>query len=332
MKKMKKKTAFAMAFALSAALLLTASYTAWNVADPVTTCARCHEINLSHQSWLTSAHASIACSDCHGTALSQGFRSLGEKARMLVVHFTTDKRSEDIRLNEQQVLAVADRCAACHRSEHAGWLAGGHGATYRDIFLDEVHNRAEKPYADCLRCHGMFYDASIDELMRLEGEASAFALRDARQGGKSAIPCLSCHQVHSPQNDTVRTALYVRTEKEHLPSGRLSPIAMHDKGRPVQAAEDATTRLCLQCHAPDAWHQAGSNDDRTPTGVHEGLACTACHAPHSNEAFASCDNCHPALSNCGLDVKRMDTSYRNPESPNNIHRISCTTCHEHPTQ
>jgi hypothetical protein len=324
----RNKTAFALAIALCAALLLAASYTAWNAAAPALTCARCHEINDSHRSWQASAHASIVCADCHGTALSEGFHSLGEKTRMLITHFTAGRRTDAIRLNERQALAVAARCAECHRSEHAGWLAGGHGTTYGDIFLDEAHNRMEKPYADCLRCHGMFYDASLDRLMSLEGDPSGFALRDARQAARPAIPCLSCHQMHSPSGDTLKTALYARAEKEHLPSALLAPIAMHDRGRAVQTAGDASSRLCLQCHAPDAWHQAGSRDDRTPTGVHEGLSCIACHAPHSNDASASCSHCHPALSNCGLDVKTMDTSYRNPESPNNIHHLSCTTCHE----
>ncbi|MDR1555408.1 MAG: NapC/NirT family cytochrome c [Tannerellaceae bacterium] len=326
--KKKKKTVLTIACMLSVALLLTASYTAWNLADPAFTCARCHEIKDSHTSWQSSAHAAIACTDCHGTALSEGFYSLSEKTRMLLTHLTTDKRNDDLRLNEQQVLALAGRCAECHRAEQAGWLAGGHGTTYQDIFLDETHNRSEKPYADCLRCHGMFYEASISELMSLEGEASAFALRDTKQASQPVIPCLSCHQMHSPQDDTLKTAFYVRAEKDYLPSGQLSKIEMYDKGRPVQTADDANTRLCLQCHSPNAWHQAGSSDDRTPTGVHEGLACTACHAPHSNDASASCSQCHPALSNCGLDVKTMDTSYRNPESPNNIHHISCTSCHE----
>jgi hypothetical protein len=61
--------------------------------------------------------------------------------------------------------------------------------------------------------------------------------------------------------------------------------------------------------------------------VHEGLSCGACHAPHSNDASGSCANCHPQLSNCGLAVDTMDTSYRNPASPHNIHFVACGDCH-----
>ena len=53
----------------------------------------------------------------------------------------------------------------------------------------------------------------------------------------------------------------------------------------------------------------GSGDDRTPVGVHEGLSCLACHLKHGQQTRASCANCHPRLSNCGLDVEKMDTTF-----------------------
>jgi hypothetical protein len=62
--------------------------------------------------------------------------------------------------------------------------------------------------------------------------------------------------------------------------------------------------------------------------VHEGLSCGACHAPHSNDASGSCANCHPQLSNCGLAVDTMETTFADPDSPNNIHFVACIDCHE----
>ena len=38
--------------------------------------------------------------------------------------------------------------------------------------------------------------------------------------------------------------------------------------------------------------------------------------------------CHPAISNCKLDVTKMNTSFKDPESPNNIHWVACTDCHK----
>ena len=58
------------------------------------------------------------------------------------------------------------------------------------------------------------------------------------------------------------------------------------------------------------------------------LICTACHDPHSNDARNSCASCHPAISNCKLDVATMNTSYADPKSKNNIHFVSCADCHQ----
>lgn len=85
--------------------------------------------------------------------------------------------------------------------------------------------------------------------------------------------------------------------------------------------------LCYQCHAPLASAQAGSGDDRTPMGVHEGIRCLACHQKHSQNTRQSCAECHPRLSNCGLDVEKMDTTFANPKSVHNIHTVKCLDCH-----
>jgi len=44
---------------------------------------------------------------------------------------------------------------------------------------------------------------------------------------------------------------------------------------------------------------------------------------------AACTTCHPRLSNCGLDVEKMDTTYANPASKHNVHWVKCVDCHTH---
>jgi hypothetical protein len=75
--------------------------------------------------------------------------------------------------------------------------------------------------------------------------------------------------------------------------------------------------------------QAGSGDDRTPMGVHEGLSCFSCHDGHNENARASCKTCHPQMSHCGLDVEKMDTTFASTTSAHNIHWVKCTDCHQH---
>jgi hypothetical protein len=156
------------------------------------------------------------------------------------------------------------------------------------------------------------------------------------------IPCLACHQVHVKATAVGRAkdepaagqgdrrgcvALYSRREKAHFAAVDLPLPRIHDHGRAVQVSPDPRQRLCVQCHAPDAFGQAHSGDDRTPLGIHEGLSCAACHASHSNDARASCSQCHPKFSHCGLDVTTMDTTFRARQSRHDIHTVGCADCH-----
>jgi len=103
--------------------------------------------------------------------------------------------------------------------------------------------------------------------------------------------------------------------------------AMKDGERPVKMSPDRRQVLCYQCHAPRAGMQVFSGDDRTPIGVHEGLSCQACHAKHGQSTRASCAGCHPRLSNCGIDVEKMDTTFKSPDSLHDVHRVACLDCH-----
>ena len=122
-------------------------------------------------------------------------------------------------------------------------------------------------------------------------------------------------------------ALYDRRESQHF-ALRLLPLPrMLESARVVRASPDQRQALCYQCHAPLASMQAGSGDDRTPLGVHEGLSCLACHQKHGQQTRASCAGCHPRLSNCGLDVEKMDTTFASIASKHNIHFVKCADCH-----
>jgi hypothetical protein len=103
--------------------------------------------------------------------------------------------------------------------------------------------------------------------------------------------------------------------------------AMLEGTRAVKTSPDRRQALCYQCHAPLATMQVGSGDDRTGLGVHEGISCLACHAQHGEQTRASCANCHPKMSNCGLDVEMMDTTFASTRSKHNVHWVKCQDCH-----
>jgi hypothetical protein len=328
-------------------LLFTGSYTGWNAARPENSCASCHEIHPSVGTWANSAHSEISCFKCHGTALENGWHSLSEKTQMVFTHLQNKPFPEDIRMSENQLLETMERCVQCHQNEYANWMASGHSATYTDIFLHEGHNSTEQLNYDCLRCHGMFYEKTTDDLVEPISTKGPWQLKDVEMADKPTMPCMACHEIHSTgspskrpdyaspnlifysramQNNSV--GFYARHEKMHFNLANLPhPIILNGKDT-VQTPSDPVYRLCVQCHAPSVWHQLGQGDDRTPAGVHEGLSCSACHAPHSNYQRNSCEKCHPGVSNCGIDVRTMNTTFLSPASPNDIHRVACTDCHD----
>ena len=320
-------------------------YYFWGTASPRSTCESCHEIESSSLTWAQSGHRDFLCKECHGTALSSGLHSLKEKGMMLVDHFT-GAGPERIALDEQQVLEMTGNCRRCHGAEYARWLSGGHSATYGAIFLNDKHNAAEQLNADCLRCHGMFYGGTIEDLVTPLSRKGPWNLPVSGKSGQSAIPCLTCHKIHREGSPAVPAEyaepgkifygrkgspspvlFYDRYEKIHIPAAALPVLKVSEGTRNVRVSDDPRERVCIQCHAPGAFHRAGTGDDRTPRGVHEGLSCLACHDNHSNDARGSCIHCHPAISNCALDVRTMNTTFAESRSPHNIHFVRCIDCH-----
>lgn len=321
-------------------------YTYWNSASPDKTCSSCHEIDKSVQSQAQSPHRNLHCKECHGTALSNGVHSMKEKGMMVVNHIK-DKQVENIKLNEEQLMEVLNNCNRCHSSEFAKWTSGGHSIDYQHVFLNAKHNSAEQINFDCLRCHGMFFEGTISNVVEPLNTTGPWKLKDGKRAAMPAIPCMACHQIHQKglplskpdysdpktifyrQNRTVsKPGFYDRHEKGYFPVADLPKLNLWKGDLAVKVSDDLIMRNCVQCHAPDSQHQAGTSDDRMPRGVHEGLSCTACHEPHSNNSRNSCISCHPAISNCKLDVTKMNTSYTDAKSPNNIHFVACADCHK----
>lgn len=309
-------------------------------------CAKCHEIWQPYTDWHTSTHRNVLCSECHGDVLTLNAGFHLKNIRQLYKHVRGDV-PEQVRLKADDVQQLNARCAKCHRQEYADWAAGPHAATYREIFLDESHNRKEHLADDCLRCHGMHYEGSISDLVTKTDTTGPWNLRDAKLTRKPVIPCVSCHQMHRqgtllsrPQVksttpglvqeiSTSSLALYDRRELDYVALDQLSLPSMRDGDRLVKISPDLRQALCYQCHAPVAGMKVGTGDDRTTIGVHEGLSCFACHQGHGQKTRASCSTCHPRLSNCGLNVETMDTTFRSTKSTHNIHFVKCTDCHTH---
>jgi len=300
-------------------------------------CSRCHEIGEQYRAWTGSAHRGVPCDTCHDSSMMTNVRR--------VVAHVRDQVPEQPRLKGNDVFAMVERCRSCHQEEFAAWQAGPHRITYAEVFLDKKHNADTRLRDDCLRCHGMHYQGGINQLVGPLDRKGPWRLIDESMAARPAIPCLTCHSVHreglplhrakegrkapAVRQETARPSLglFDRREQRPLPLASLPMPVPVEGARVVRISTDSRQALCYQCHAPEATGQVGSGDDRTPVGVHEGLSCLVCHQRHKQTTKASCSTCHPRLSNCGLDVEKMDTTFLNPDSRHNIHTVKCADCH-----
>jgi hypothetical protein len=311
-------------------------------------CANCHEMADTVGYVHGSAHRNVGCLDCHDTRLTT-------KLRHIAVHLSR-RWPETIRLRDTDVVAMTTACEKCHEQEYATWHAGPHSATYRQIFTDAGQNRKQQLMDDCLRCHGMHFDGAVRDLVEPMNRTGPWRVVRAGFADQPTMPCLTCHWVHregavetrpagriSVAGEDVHDSLafFDRRERMHFAAAELEIPAVYDGATAVKVSPDRRQAICYQCHAPRepetgsaaAIHhwgvQAGSGDDRTPMGVHEGLSCFSCHQGHNENARASCKTCHPKMSHCGIDVEKMDTTYSNAKSLHNIHWVRCADCHQH---
>ena len=311
-------------------------------------CASCHEMASYVAEAHSSPHRTVGCMDCHEAGL-------GTKLRHTWVHLT-HRWPEAIRLREVDVLAMTGNCRSCHQHEYASWQAGPHSATYSQIFTNPGQNSRQRLMEDCLRCHGMYFGGSIRDLVQPQNTTGPWHLVHGGLAEQPTMPCGTCHWIHregSPETRPqerisvageavpVLLGFYDRRERQHFAAGDLTIPQLYDGTRALRVSQDLRQGVCYRCHAPrrpdtgsaaagNGWGmQAGSGDDRTPMGVHEGLSCFSCHTGHNENARASCKTCHPQMSHCGIDVEKMDTTFASASSQHNIHWVRCTDCHQH---
>jgi hypothetical protein len=307
-------------------------------------CTKCHEMNAPYDQWHGSSHREIACTDCHGGVFTADVSFHWNNATRVLSHLKGEL-PEQIRIRSIDVMAMVERCRSCHHQEFAQWQSGPHSATYTRLFVDKTHNQNRLLMDDCLRCHGMHFEGGIRDVVAPLDRSGPWRILTPAMAELPTMPCLTCHGIHrqgallrkagvegrvaGPSQEFNRPSLafYDRRTQKHVPVADLPLPAMLEGERVVEMSPDLRQALCYQCHAADASRQVGSGDDRTAIGVHEGISCLSCHLKHGQKTRASCAECHPKMSNCGLDVEKMDTTFRAAESKHNIHWVKCEDCH-----
>jgi len=338
-----KAAIFVLALGLALVLSIPTASFVYESGGPEA-CARCHEMGTPVARWQSSTHRNIPCAGCHGDALTTNPNFHFTNARRVYEHWKGDL-PEKARLRPDDVFAILPRCQKCHQQEFAAWATSPHAIPYKTIFLDAKHNQSRHLMDDCLRCHAAHFDGGVRDLVEPLNNQGPWTLRRPELSDQPVIPCLSCHAMHrsgslleqrrleaktlASRQEKFRPSLafFDRREMAPVPVSLLPLPAVRDGERAVKLSPDPRQALCYQCHAPLSTGQVFSGDDRTPIGVHEGISCLGCHDKHRQTTRASCANCHPRLSNCGIDVEKMDTTFARSGSKHNIHTVKCADCH-----
>jgi len=202
---------------------------------------------------------------------------------------------------------IGSDCGACHTEEHKNWSMTLHAADPAAVLMDEEHNQTELLTDECLNCHTPFQAGKykIGDFVQPVDQQGPWKIVEGNAKFWQAITCTTCH-------DPTSNAPH--------------KLAYYDPSKAAYTAVKDTTDLCEKCHQP------GTDDSRSLMGsVHEGLECARCHfTPGSNMSMdpkQACAQCHPAINPKHPDVTHLDTTYLSAGSQNNIHFISCASCH-----
>ena len=203
-------------------------------------------------------------------------------------------------------VAGAD-CASCHTEEHKRWALTLHAADPAAVLTNVEHNTAELLTDECITCHTPFQAGKfkISDFVQPIDQKGPWAVVAANASQWQAIKCEVCHDPTSKASN--KLAFYDAATQKYVPVS-------------------TSTELCEKCHQP------GTDDSRDLKGsVHEGLQCAACHFQPGTEMSLdpkqSCARCHPSVNPKHPDVTKLDTTYSDPNSANDIHFVTCATCH-----
>jgi hypothetical protein len=276
MMNMKKILIFLCVFVVAA---IVAGLARFEFAPPEKTCILCNELKDTHKRWSQSAHKDVNCKACHGRTLE----SLGDNLKRVCKHFTSKDYSRigfQMCLSEEQIEDITERCISCHRAEGAQWKRSGHASPVEKFLTNTLHNVSWKPSDVCLKCHGMFLEGDIENIIGRKGLLTEWKMRKAKQGKRYSVPCLACHNIHGGKN----LAFYQRGDNSSVSAELLHIRDLKTSdGKPVLRGVDAQSRLCTQCHAANAEGIAGSADDPSLVCRPDGKGCLDCHRGHDYE-------------------------------------------------
>jgi cytochrome b subunit of formate dehydrogenase len=294
---------------------------------PDEACLACHgsaamksekgkDISIDPAKHSASAHAALACQDCHTTIKDFPHPTNLPKVPCANCH---DQEAKDFAASAHALLGES-ACASCHGSVHE---------------LTTAENLAP---AKCNKCHA-------DEVKQFSASIHGQA---AQKGDKDAPKCMSCHgSIHAvktasePDSTVARKNLADTCAKCHSDAGFLSrhmiplahPVESYKQsvhGR-ATAAGSAKAADCNSCHGNHDIYPARDERSRvshwrvseTCASCHEEIAKTYTESVHGVAVKAGVKDA-PACVDC--HGEHLILGRQNPASPVSAANVSAETC------
>jgi predicted CXXCH cytochrome family protein len=292
--------------------------------DPSFCTAACHHRTDSPKraaagDWHANGHATIACQQCHTTAMGAGLTLYWQS---LVGKTESPARHGKV---------VARTCTSCHEARPAEWRIIAETTGHRE------HRGAKS--VDCLSCH-----ASGSHANEAPGEVcvKCHKAEKLHKVTVTAETCLSCHNYSASTKGGDRTTTAI-CERCHGTSADLAVAAGSAVLRPMKdinahvlhgdvacqlchtphASTQKSTRVagppsCVRCHQFEIF-QAGTQKVAIPEGHRN---CEGCHIPHAplQTALDNCVTCHEKNATGVSAVGR-------PGGTTALKHKSCASCH-----
>ncbi|MBI3096723.1 MAG: cytochrome b/b6 domain-containing protein [Planctomycetes bacterium] len=290
-------------------------------------CTDCHSTGVESAPVVTvpagSAHADLACADCHSARES----------------FPHDDGAPPV------------SCADCHSEEDAALRGSAHLSGLVASLTRAQKGTPPLPAALCLSCHG----GAPHDVRR--GSSTESATHRTR----IAATCLVCHAREGGVGPHVSPERYLEgVHEKAVLSGKTEAAVCTDchgshaidpgtsPASPVHSSKLSAT--CGRCHPkPRAEYEASIHWQAAAKGVREAPVCTGCHGEHAirsrrDDASATakgnvtktCSSCHASermMSRLGIPTDRVatfeDSFHGLSGRLGDLRVASCASCHEH---
>jgi hypothetical protein len=244
-------------------------------------CTGCHLMADAYVSFDESAHAELACKDCHAQPKTESMRQL---------YLWVLDRPEEVGPHHSPVPDA--RCTSCHIDEDADrWPQIAASLGHR------VHFESDDPELGelmCVTCHGV----SVHQFTPVEatcGECHEAETRVVlgRMAGETELHCVACHDFLGDEPATLPGL----PEGFALMPDRPQCQACHNMAELLEEAEldvDPHGAVCGACHNPHTQDTPAAAVE-TCIGCHEGAdTITVFHTGTHAPAFPNCTLCHSA--------------------------------------